>query len=148
MSTQENKAIVHRYLEDALAQIRDGKLDATDEFLTGDAAFHDPGQPASVGREAQRQRSAMLLGAFPDVRFAIEDLVAEADKVAVRWVMRATHQGVFAGIPATGRPVAMSGITIYRLAEGRIAEAWSNLDQLGLLQQLGTIPAPAQPPGG
>jgi steroid delta-isomerase-like uncharacterized protein len=106
------------------------------------AKRHDPGQLPSIGPEAQKQRSAMLLSAFPDVQFTIEDMVAEGDNVAVRWVMRATHQGAFAGIPATGRQVAMSGITIYRLTDGKIGEAWSTFDQLGLLHQLGMTPAP------
>jgi predicted ester cyclase len=82
MFSEENKAIIRRYLQDALAQIRSGNPHATDEFLTSDAAFHDPGQPPSIGREAQRQRSDMLLSAFPDVQFTIEDMVAEGDKVA------------------------------------------------------------------
>jgi steroid delta-isomerase-like uncharacterized protein len=121
---EDNKAIIRRYLQDALEQVRTGNRATTDEFLTSDA--HDPGKPASIGREAQRERSATLLSAFPDVRFTIEDMVAEGDKVAARWEMSGTHQGAFAGIPATGKQVAIAGITIYRLADGKIAEAWSN----------------------
>ena len=147
MATEENKAIVRSYLVDALAEIRRGNLAATDEFLTGDAAFYDPGQPPSVGTEAQRERSAMLLGAFPDAEFATEDMIAEGDKVAARWTFRGTHQGDFAGIPPTGKQVTMRGITLYRLVGGKIAEARSNFDQLGMLQQLGVIPQSGQAEG-
>ena len=142
MSPEENKLIVRRYLQDALEAVRNGQLAATDQFLTSDAIFYDPGRPPSMGREAQKQRSLGLLSGFPDVRFAIEDLIAEADKVAARWTMRATHTGSFQGIPPTGKQVAMQGITIYRLTNGQISEARSELDQLGLLQQLGVVPAP------
>ncbi len=136
----ENKALVRRYLEDALAEARSGNLAATDESLTSDAAFYDPGRPPSVGTETQRQRSVMLLGAFPDARFGIEDIVAEGDKAAVRRVFGNTHQGAFMGIPPTNKEVAMPGITIYRLAGGKIAEAGPNFDQSGMLQPLGVLP--------
>ena len=140
MSPEDNKLIVRRYLQDALEAVRQGQLDATDEFLTSDAAFYDPGRPPSIGREAQKQRSLGLLSGFPDVRFTIEDLIAEGDKVVARWTMQATHTGLFQGIPPTGKQVAMQGITIYRLTNGQISEARSQLDQLGLLQQLGVSP--------
>jgi steroid delta-isomerase-like uncharacterized protein len=122
-------------------------LAATDHFLTSDAAFYDPGQPPSVGTEAQKQRSAMLLGAFPNARFAIENMVAEGERVAVRWTLRGTRQGGFMSLPPTGKEVTMSGITIYRLSGGKIAEARSNFDQLGMLHQLGVIPPPGQAGG-
>ena len=141
MSTEQNKTIVRRYLQDALVAVRGGNLSATDEFLTDDATFYDPGRPPSVGREAQKQRSVGLLAGFPDVRFEIEDMIAEGDKVVARWTMYATNSGSFLGRPPTGKQIAMSGITIYRLANGQISEARSELDQLGMLQQLGVIPA-------
>jgi steroid delta-isomerase-like uncharacterized protein len=140
VDSTDNKAFIRRYLETALRQVRDGDPSATDAYLTEGATYYDPGRPPSVGREAQKQRSAALLGAFPDVEFVIEDLVAEDDKVAARWLMRATHGGPFAGVPPTERRITMSGTTIYRLAGGRIAEAWSDIDQLGLLQQIGALP--------
>ena len=139
MSTEHNKAVIQRYLQEgptneaiALAS------------LTEDATFYDPGAPPSVGHAAQRQRSAMLFSAFPNPQFTVEDLIAEADQVVARWTFRGTHRGPFAGIPPTGKQVEMTGITIYRLRDGKIAEARSNIDQLGLLQQLGVIPMPEQ----
>lgn len=142
MSAEDNKTVVRRYFQDALQAVRRGELSATDEFLASDAVFYDPGRPPSIGREAQKQRSLALLSGFPDVRFEIEDLIAEGDKVVARWTMHATHTGPFQGVPPTGKPVAMQGITIYRVVNGQISEARSELDQLGLLQQLGVIPTP------
>ena len=144
MSTEQNKIIIRRYLEDALEAVRGGNLAATDEYLAEGATFYDPGRPPSIGREAQKQRSAALLNSFPDVRFVIEDMIAEGDRVAARWTMRATHTGSFMNIPPTGRQIVMTGITIYRLMDGKIVEAHSDLDQLGMLQQLGVIPTPGR----
>ena len=81
MSTEVNEAIVRRHPEDALAETGRGNLAATDEFLTGDAAFYDLGQPPSVGAEAQRSGSAMLCSVFPDAPFTIEDVVAEGERL-------------------------------------------------------------------
>ncbi|HBY94176.1 MAG: ester cyclase [Ardenticatenaceae bacterium] len=136
MSSEANKAVIQRYLQEgptneaiALAS------------LTEDATFYDPGAPPSIGPEGQRRRSAILFSAFPDSQFTVEDLIAEADEVVARWTFRGTHRGPFAGIPPTGKQIQMTGITIYRLRDGKIAEARSNIDQLGLLQQLGVLPA-------
>ena len=115
MSTEVNEAIVRRHPEDALAETGRGKLAATDELLNEDAAFYDPGQPPSVGAEAQRPGSAMLCGASPDAPFAIEDVIAEGDKVAVRWTFCGTHRSEFAGMPPTGEKATMTGITVHRL---------------------------------
>jgi steroid delta-isomerase-like uncharacterized protein len=144
MSVEENKALVRRYLGDAFAEVQRGNLAATDELLASDATFYDPGAPPSVGREAQRQRSTVLVSAFPTAHFTIEEMVAEGDKVAVRWTFNGTHEGPFMGLPPTGKNVTMTGITIYRIVNGKIQEAWSNFDQLGVLQQLGVVPVQGQ----
>jgi steroid delta-isomerase-like uncharacterized protein len=143
-SAEVNKVTIRRYVEDALAEVPSGHLTATDDFLTSDAAFHDPGQAPSVGTGAHKQRSAILFGAFPNVRFAIENMVAEGERVAVRWTVRGTLQSGFMSLPPTGKEVRLSGITMYRLSGGRIAEGRSNFDQLGVLQSLGVIPSPGQ----
>ena len=74
----------------------------------------------------------------------LEDMIAEGDKVAVRFTLRGTHGGDLMGIPPTGKPVAVTGIDINRIADGKIAERWANFDALGLMQQLGVIPTPEQ----
>jgi predicted ester cyclase len=81
------------------------------------------------------------------MRVTIEDLVAEGDTVVVRDTTRATHRGAFAGIPPTGKEVRVARIALFRLADGRIAEHWGQVDMLGLLQQLGAVPAPGGAPG-
>jgi steroid delta-isomerase-like uncharacterized protein len=84
----------------------------------------------------------MLRQAFPDLQITVEDQIAEGDKVATRWRGRGTHQGDFLGIPSTGRPMEIAGITIFRLADGKIVESWGNPDNLGMLVQLGVISLP------
>jgi steroid delta-isomerase-like uncharacterized protein len=134
MPTEENKAIVRRYLtegptNEALALAS----------LTDDAVYYDPGAPPSVGHEGQKRRTAALLTAFPDPKFDLDDVIAEGDKVVVRWTFHGTHSGPFGPIPATGKRVSMTGITIYTLRGGKIAEARSNFDQMGMMQQLGPL---------
>lgn len=85
--------------------------------------------------------------AFPDLRHTIDDLVAEGDRVAVRWTMEAAHRAPFLGIPATGKRVTLRAISIYRFQDGRVTELWAQVDRLGLMQQLGAVPQ-ATPAGG
>ena len=86
----------------------------------------------------------MYLTAFPDLYFTVEDLIAEGDKAVARLTVRGTQQGVFMGIPPTGKHVTVTAIDINRFAGGKSVEHWLNMDTLGLLQQLGVIPAPGQ----
>jgi steroid delta-isomerase-like uncharacterized protein len=86
----------------------------------------------------------MFLAAFPDLNITVEDLIAEGDRVVARWTLRGTHQGASLGMPPTGKQVTMPGISVVRLAGGKSAEQWVIHDQLGMLQQLGLVPAPAQ----
>jgi predicted ester cyclase len=86
----------------------------------------------------------MFASAFPDFRYQVEDVIAEADKVAVRDVFRGTHQGDFMGVPATGNRVTMEAIHTYRFSEGKLAEHWVARDDLGMMRQLGVVPAPGR----
>jgi steroid delta-isomerase-like uncharacterized protein len=99
-----------------------------------------PGMPP-LDAEGHRQYSEAMINAFPDIDRTIEDLVAEGDKVVARWTARGTHTGDFQGLPPTGKVATSSGITIFRIADGRIVEEWSESDMLGLLQQVGAIPS-------
>ena len=101
--------------------------------------FHVAGHPLDYA--AQADFDAMLLVAFPDLQFTLDDLLADRDRVVARFTARGTQTGVFQDIPATGSAATVSGIAIYRLAGGEIVEQWLEYDQLGLLQQLGVIPA-------
>lgn len=87
----------------------------------------------------------MLYKAFPDYHVTVEDQIAEGERVVTRWTCHGTHEGEFQGMPPTGKKMAMSEITIFRIANGKLVEGWSNLDMLGALQQLGAIPASEQP---
>lgn len=142
MSTEDNKAAERRFYEELWNQ---HDLGAVDEHVAPDVVEHNPVFPGQgPGREGFRQSVAMPLSAFPDLQITIEEMVAEGDKIVVRWVARGTHRGEFMGIPPTNRQVTVEGIDIYRYAGGKRVETWRQWDRLGLMQQLGPIPTPGQ----
>jgi steroid delta-isomerase-like uncharacterized protein len=96
------------------------------------------------GLEPFKQYLSMLLTAFPDLHVTIEDMIGEGDKVVVRFTFRGTHQGDLRSIPPTGKQVEVTGIDIICAANGKVVEEWANIDELGLMQQLGVIPIPGQ----
>jgi len=96
------------------------------------------------GIDAYKQFLSMYLTASPDLHFTIEDQMAEGDKVVTRYTAGGTHLGPFMGIPPTGKQVTATGMSIIRVANGKIVEEWANGDDLGLLQQLGVNPMPGQ----
>jgi len=96
------------------------------------------------GPEEFKQFLSLYLTAFPDARFTVEDDLAEGDLVVSRSTLCGTHQGEFMGIPPTGKPVTVTGIAIDRIVGGKFVEGWLNFDALGMLHQLGVIPAPGQ----
>ena len=116
-----------------------GNFEVVDDLIASDFAGHSS-MGETRGTEEVKQFWASLRSAFPDIHFAIEDQIAEKDKVVIRWSARATHTGDFRGIPATGREGLVTGISIYRVANAKIVEGWTTLDELGLMQQLGVIP--------
>jgi steroid delta-isomerase-like uncharacterized protein len=128
---------VFRYFEEVWNQ---GNLAAIDEFVSSDFIGHHP-RADTKGPEAEKEYVAMLREAFPDIHIRIDDQIAEGDKVVTRWTARATHTGAFQGIPATGKQGAVTGITIDRIANGKFVEGWAIFDELGLMQQIGVIPA-------
>ena len=135
MSAEENKAIYMRTVE----AVNQGDLEASLEFTAPDATLN--GQP--FGREGDRQRSEMLATAFPVLRYDIEDLVTEGDKLVARWRMSGTHQGDLAGptmtIPATGKHIDVWGMSLYRIEEGMAKEIWERFDMMEFLGQLGVV---------
>jgi steroid delta-isomerase-like uncharacterized protein len=138
--SEQNKRLVRRDIEEVWNRANYGLVD---ELVASDYAGHQPRSEAN-GREGYRRFFATLRAAFPDLRFTIEDEIAEGDRVVTRWTARGTHEGAFQGIPPTGKPGVVTGITIKRLADGKIVEGWTTVDELGMLQQLGVIPAPSQ----
>ena len=135
----DTKAIARRFLEEAF---NSGNLDVVDElvapeFVNHDAALPEPG----VGIEAAKASITGYREAFPDLRLTIEEQLAEGEYVTTRWSARGTHQGNLMGMTPTGKQATVTGITIDRIVDGRFVESWTNWDTLGLMQQLGVIPA-------
>ncbi len=137
MSTEANVAVARRVFDELFSQ---GKLDAADEIYTPEHTSHDPQAPGVNGAEAMKHYIGMYRAAFPDLRVSSDDIIAEGDRVVIRWTARGTHQGELMGAPPTGKQAVVTGINIFRVKDGRIAEEWVNWDTLGLLQQLGLAP--------
>jgi steroid delta-isomerase-like uncharacterized protein len=138
-STEDNKATVRRYLEEAWNQKNLGILD---QLTASDYARYISGQASPLDREGQKQRIASFHQALPYVHLTLEDLIAEGDRVVFRITLRGTHSGTLMGVPPTGKRVTISAIDIARLADGKIVEHWGQMDTFGLLQQLGAISTP------
>jgi steroid delta-isomerase-like uncharacterized protein len=138
MSLDANKQICREYFK---------------AFLAGDAAWmekhvaktfvrHDPGLDFEVrGPEGVLQLHDALMPAFPDMKLDIEDLVAEGEKVLVRLFIRATHTGLFGAMPATGKAISVPVLDLFQIRDGVLIEHWAQLDNLGMLRQLGALPA-------
>jgi steroid delta-isomerase-like uncharacterized protein len=139
MSIEANKTIVRRIFEDGLNH---GQVDAIAALTAPTFLDHDIHVHTGIASGPEDMRAALVAirQGFPDIHVTIEDIVAEGERVVVRNTWRGTHRGEFNGIPATGRPVEITGIVIWRIAEGQIAERWACIDTLGLLRQLGIIP--------
>ncbi|HLI09773.1 MAG TPA: ester cyclase [Ktedonobacteraceae bacterium] len=137
MSTEANVAVARRVFDDLFSQ---GKLDAADEIYAPDHTSHDAQAPGVNGAAAMKHYIGMYRAAFPDLHMAVDDIVAEGDKVVIRWTARGTHRGELMGVPPTGKQAVVTGINIIRVKDGRVAEEWINWDTLGLLQQLGVAP--------
>lgn len=123
-----------------------GDLNLADEILTPDFLIHGPGLPADLPRGPQGAKlyATMLRTGFPDVKLAHDFEVEGDDRVVIRWTANATHTGEFIGIPPTGQAATITGIDIFRIEGGKLAELWQEWDQLGMLRQLGVIPTPGQ----
>ena len=140
MSTQDNKALARRFFEEFWDQ---KNLAVADELLAANHVDHTPGSPPGLppGPEGFKQFASAYFTAFPDIRITIEDQVAEGDRVVTRWKAQGTNTGSLFGMPATNKSATITGITIDRVASGKIVETWTNFDNIGMLQQLGVIPS-------
>lgn len=141
MSTEQNKTVARRFFE----LFSQGDMETIGrELLSPEFVGHFPGMPEPLNLEGYRQVGLMFRSAFPDIQDTVEDQIADGDKVATRITSRGTHQGELMGIPATGKRYTITATVVDRIAGGRIVERWAEFDQLGMLQQLGVIPAPGQ----
>ena len=136
--SEPNKAIVRRLIEELWNK---GNLSLADELFAPNYEHHDASTlDFGRGPESEKKRATLYRTAFPDLRLTIEDIIAEGETVMARWSCRGTHKGDLSGIAPTGKQINISGVTIARLANGKMAESWVNWDALGLMQQLGVVP--------
>jgi len=136
---EANKALVRRFFEVVWST---GDLTRRDDFLAADYRGHMAGAEAPIDRDGWTGWFQGFRAAFPDARFTVDDLLGEGDRVAARLTMQGTHLGALDGVPPTGRAVVVTGMSIERIAGGRIVEGWNQNDALGLLAQLGILPPP------
>ena len=136
--SEENKALFRRFVDEIL----NGKnTDVIEELMAPDMVDHDLMPGVAPGLEGMKNLMNMFLGAFPDLHATIDLLIAEGDLVAGRMTNTGTHTGDFMEIPATGKQVKFTEIHIVRIANGKAVEHWGNSDDMGMMQQLGVIPA-------
>jgi len=141
MSTEENKTVARRLVEEV---INTGKLEDAAQYFIPNYVDHatPPGIPP--GLDGFKAFFAAFRAAFPDLHYTIEDNIAEGDRVVQRATASGTMKGDFLGMPATGKNATWAEIHIVRVKDGKIVEHWASVDQLGMLQQLGLVPVPAQ----
>ncbi len=140
--SEHNKAIVRRLVEELWNK---GNLSVADELFAPNYEHHDASTlDFGRGPESEKKRATLYRTAFPDIRLTIEDIIAEGETVMTRWSCRGTHTGDLSGIAPIGKQINISGVTIARLANGKLAEGWVNWDALGLMQQLGVVPELAE----
>jgi steroid delta-isomerase-like uncharacterized protein len=139
--SEQNKAVSRRVVEELFVG---GNLDLADELVTPDFVGHDVAAPEPMrGPEGLKEQAKGYREAFPDLQLRIEDQIAERDRVVSRWIATGTHKGDLFGIAPTGKQATIEGVTIDRFSGAKIAESWDMWDALGLMQQLGVVPAMA-----
>lgn len=138
MSLDENKALARSWNEEIWSK---GNLSVLDEFLAPNFVFNYAPPGMVPNKEAYKLAVNMYHSACPDMYYEIEDIIGEGDKVAVRWVGRGTQNGEIMGIAPTGKSVTVTGISILQIVEGKIVKEWTEMDTMGVLQQLGAFPS-------
>ena len=138
MQESGNHTVVDRFIEEVINQ---GRLEVADEIVAEDFIELDPLPGQRQGREGLKEVIGMMRTAFPDIHWVAEESICSGEKVVTRFTWTGSHRGPFMGIPATGKSVAVKGVVIDLLAEGRMKESRILMDSLGMLQQLGVIPS-------
>lgn len=134
MSPEQNKAVIRRFID----TWNRGDLDGLREFWAPDIVHH--ARFETHGLDGIQAINALFMSAFPDLRFEIEDIFAEGDRVATRLTARATHEGPFLGVEPSGREVTCSLMEIVRMRDGKIVEHWGLTDELHMMEQIGIVP--------
>ena len=144
MSTEENKAVVRRWFDEVVSQ---GDMDALDSICAEChpqfAVIRGVMEPAPLGMSGLKSLITGLRSAFPDLQATVEEQIAEGDKVVTRVTMRGTQRGEFQGMPATGKSFSIPGVSIWEVRGNLLIQEWVSWDAMGMMQQLGAIPAPA-----
>ena len=138
MGAAENKAVLASFVEEV---INEGQLERADDLVAVDFVELDPLPGQQQGREGLKQVISAFRTAFPDIRWVIEEMVAEGDKVFSRFTWHGTHRGEFFGVPATGRQISVMGMVVDRVVAGKMVESQILMDSLSMMRQLGVIPA-------
>jgi steroid delta-isomerase-like uncharacterized protein len=137
--SEQNKTNVRRLFEEVWNK---GHVLVADDLFTPTYTHHDSSTPdLGRGPESEKNRVTLYRNAFPDLRFTIEDIIAEGETVVARWSCRGTHKGDLNGIAPTGKQFNIAGVSIARFTNGKMFEGFVNWDALGLMQQLGVVPA-------
>jgi steroid delta-isomerase-like uncharacterized protein len=131
--SEEGKTVARRLIEELF---NTGNLELADQVLADDYVDHSPSHPDLPGPENVKRAVREWRAAFSDTLNVIDDMVAEGDRVAVRWTTHATHRGEFMGIPATGNPIAVTSFGIFRLSGGKVVESWDTFNVVEMMQQL------------
>ena len=133
-----NKELVRRFYKEVYV---DWNMALVDEVVSPRFTSHDWPEGGATGPEAFRGYYSYLRSVVPDAHYDVDDLIAEGDRVAVRWRLLGTHQGEFQGIAPTGRAITLKGIAIYRVDDGKLMERWVVSDLHGVLEQIGAASA-------
>ena len=147
MSEEENKALMRRYYKQIDKATKDKRGPSfLDDFVAPNFVNHNPSPGFTLDLEGLKQAYDHFLAASPDGYHVVEDMIAEGDKVVTRLSAHGTQTGELFGIPPTDERFSMTAIAIHRIANGKIVEHWSELDNLGVMQQLGVVSPPEPPP--
>lgn len=137
--TQENSALIRRWFEQVWNQ---GRLEAIDEMASANAIGHGQAQhDTDIGLKEFKPFVLGFRSAFPDMKIVIDQAFEQGDRAVARWTATMTHKGPFLGFAPTGKKVTITGTSIQRFTDGKLVEGWDNWDQLGLLVQIGAVPA-------
>jgi steroid delta-isomerase-like uncharacterized protein len=133
----KNKELARRFMEEVWGK---GNLEVADELLAENFVLHNPPQKVVPDKEGYKQWVSMTTATFTTIESRVEDIIAEGDKVVIRWTYVSKHEGEYMGIPPTGKQITTTGISIDRFEEGKIVEECIEMDELGMMQQLGVVP--------
>jgi steroid delta-isomerase-like uncharacterized protein len=136
-SLEQTKALMRNYIEEAWNK---GNLDFIDENFSSDFVAHGTFSRQPNNRVGVKSVITTIRNAIPDLHITIEDMLAEGDKVASRWVTKGTHKGGLMGSKPSGNRISVSETAVFRVKDGKVVEGWANRDDLGFLQQIGLIP--------